>query len=189
MGATTYRIMSGYAEEGQPGTEALADLTKVVFSSTLSEPLWWANTQLVTQDAVEAVREMKDNGSKSMRTMGSVSLCRSLLAAGLRTASAWSSFRSSPAAPARTASTTAIPMLRSRWSAAARSTVASSCSSTFRRFWLGRPEPRPDTDTDDGVIGCVLGTSSGWVERVRRQPEVALAQPVPTLDIGHPRLQ
>ena len=83
MGATTYRIMSGYAEEGEPGTEALADLSKVVFSSTLSEPLSWANTQLVTQDAVEAVREMKDNGSKSMRTMGSVSLCRSLLTAGL----------------------------------------------------------------------------------------------------------
>ena len=83
MGANTYRVMSGYASEGEPGTEALADLSKVVFSSTLSEPLSWANTQLVTQDAVEAVREMKRNGSDSMRTMGSVTLCRSLLSAGL----------------------------------------------------------------------------------------------------------
>ena len=83
MGANTYRVMSGYASEGEPGTEALADLSKVVFSSTLSEPLSWANTQLVTQDAVEAVREMKSNGSDSMRTMGSVTLCRSLLSAGL----------------------------------------------------------------------------------------------------------
>ena len=41
------------------------------------------NTQLVTQDAVEAVREMKDNGSDPMRTMGSLTLCRSLLNAGL----------------------------------------------------------------------------------------------------------
>jgi len=83
MGATTYRVMSRFAIEGEPGTEALADLSKVVFSSTLSEPLAWANTQLVAQDAVEAVRAMKDKGSRSMRTIGSLTLCRSLLMAGL----------------------------------------------------------------------------------------------------------
>jgi dihydrofolate reductase len=83
MGATTYRLMSGLAAEGEPGTEALADLPKVVFSSTLREPLTWPNTRLVAQDAVEAVRAMKDDGSESMRTMGSLSLCRSLVAAGL----------------------------------------------------------------------------------------------------------
>ena len=83
MGATTYRVMSGYAAEGEPGTEALAALPKVVFSRTLREPLAWPNTQLVARDAVEAVREMKDEGSKSMRTMGSLTLCRALLAAGL----------------------------------------------------------------------------------------------------------
>jgi dihydrofolate reductase len=58
-------------------------MSKVVFSTTLSEPLSWANTQLVTRDPVEAVREMKDRGSKSMRTIGSLTLCRSLLRAGL----------------------------------------------------------------------------------------------------------
>jgi dihydrofolate reductase len=83
MGATTYRVMSGYAEEGEPGTGSLASLSKVVFSSTLREPLSWANTQLVARDAVEAVREMKDDGSESMRTMGSLTLCRALLRAGL----------------------------------------------------------------------------------------------------------
>ena len=60
-----------------------AGLSKVVFSSTLREPLAWPNTQLIARDAVEAVREMKDKGSRSMRTMGSLSLCRSLLKAGL----------------------------------------------------------------------------------------------------------
>jgi dihydrofolate reductase len=45
--------------------------------------LSWPNTRLVSQDAVEAVREMKENGAEPMRTMGSVSLCRSLLSAGL----------------------------------------------------------------------------------------------------------
>jgi dihydrofolate reductase len=83
MGANTYRLMSGLATDGEPGTDALAGLSKVVFSSTLTEPLSWANTQLITQDPVEAVREMKDRDIKSMRTMGSLTLCRSLLNAGL----------------------------------------------------------------------------------------------------------
>jgi dihydrofolate reductase len=83
MGANTYRVMSGFASDGEPGTEALAGLNKLVFSNTLTEPLEWANTQLVAGDAVAAVQAMKRDGSDSMRTMGSVSLCRSLLAAGV----------------------------------------------------------------------------------------------------------
>jgi dihydrofolate reductase len=83
MGATTYRVMSRFAAEGEPGTEALAGMSKVVFSSTLSEPLAWSNTQLVAGDPVEAVREMKATGSESMRTIGSLTLCRALLHAGL----------------------------------------------------------------------------------------------------------
>jgi dihydrofolate reductase len=83
MGANTYRTMAGFAAEGEPGTEALGGLPKVVFSSTLTEPLAWENSRLVTGDPVEAVREMKATGTESMRTMGSLMLCRSLLAAGL----------------------------------------------------------------------------------------------------------
>ena len=83
MGATTYRVMSGFAAEGEPGTEALAGMSKVVFSTTLSEPLSWPNTRLVAQDPVEAVRAMKEKDSRSMRTIGSLTLCRSLLRAGL----------------------------------------------------------------------------------------------------------
>jgi dihydrofolate reductase len=83
MGATTYRVMSRFAAAKEPGTDALAAMSKVVFSTTLSEPLSWANTQLVTRDTVEAVREMKAKGSKSMRTIGSLTLCRSLLSVGL----------------------------------------------------------------------------------------------------------
>ena len=83
MGANTYRLMSRLATDGEPGTDALASLSKVVFSSTLTEPLSWANTQLISHDPVEAVSEMKDKGVRSMRTMGSLTLCRSLLNAGL----------------------------------------------------------------------------------------------------------
>ena len=56
-------------------------MSKVVFSKTLSEPLVWMNTQLVTREAVEAVREMKTGETKRLRTIGSLALCRSLLKA------------------------------------------------------------------------------------------------------------
>jgi len=84
MGAKTYRLMSGFAAEGEPGTDALAGMSKIVFSSTLKEPLDWPNTELIDRDAAEAVREMKDrDDARAMRTLGSISLCRSLLQAGL----------------------------------------------------------------------------------------------------------
>ena len=92
MGAHTYRVMYGFvsdyaASESDETAEkgAMAELTrlpKVVFSSTLAAPLSWANTQLVRRDAVEAVAAMKRNGT-SMSTLGSLTLCRSLLEAGL----------------------------------------------------------------------------------------------------------
>jgi len=83
MGANTYRLMSELASGGEPGTDALAGLSKIVFSTTLKEPLSWPNTQLVDRDAVEAVRELKETGTAPMRTIGSLALCRSLLSAGL----------------------------------------------------------------------------------------------------------
>lgn len=94
MGANTYRLMSGFAEaqsseadeaasdEGA-ATAALANASKVVFSSTLQAPLSWPNTRLIGGDAVEAVAAMKRDGDSPMRTLGSISLCRSLLRAGL----------------------------------------------------------------------------------------------------------
>jgi dihydrofolate reductase len=86
MGANTYRLMSGLGAD-TPNEDAtmdeLANASKVVFSSTLQPPLSWPNTRLISEDAVEAVREMKREGNRSMRTLGSLSLCRSLLKAGL----------------------------------------------------------------------------------------------------------
>jgi len=81
MGATTYRLMSGFAAEmaDDPGVAALTSSRKVVFSSTLDAPLSWANTELVKGDAVEFVRDMKRRDPRPLRTVGSVSLCRSLL--------------------------------------------------------------------------------------------------------------
>src|SRR5690606_6159946 len=80
MGANTYRLMSGMsaqavASEGgfSPEEEAslagLAAVPKVVFSSTLEAPLPWPNTELVSGDAVEAVRAMKRDGDRPLRTL------------------------------------------------------------------------------------------------------------------------
>jgi len=95
MGATTYRLMSGFAQGQVPeGTEEfreseeatldeLSRAPKVVFSSTLEEPLTWASSTLVRTDAVEAVRELKATSPRLLSTLGSLSLSRSLLRAGL----------------------------------------------------------------------------------------------------------
>ena len=83
MGATTYRLMSGMAASGEEGIDELTKQSKVVFSSTLTEPLAWANTRLITGDAVEAVRAMKEDSRIGLRTLGSVSLCRALMTAEL----------------------------------------------------------------------------------------------------------
>jgi len=83
MGANTYRLMYGLTKEGEPGTDVLGGMSKVVFSSTLSDPLEWENSTLVAGDAAESVREMKKSGDRPMRTIGSLTLCRSLLEAGL----------------------------------------------------------------------------------------------------------
>src|SRR5215213_2515965 len=77
--------MSGFAEQmpDEPSMAALTATPKVVFSSTLREPLSWANTELVGTPAVEAVRAMKQQTGPPLHTLGSLALCRSLLRAGL----------------------------------------------------------------------------------------------------------
>src|SRR5918998_2612802 len=91
MGANTYRLMSGFAAGETPaGTDEftadeeasvdeLTRATKVVFSTSLEEPLTWGNATLERGDAVEVVRAMKKDGSGLMSTIGSISLCRALL--------------------------------------------------------------------------------------------------------------
>ena len=49
----------------------------------MKAPLSWANTELVDGDPVETVQDMKRRDSRPLRTIGSLSLCRSLLEAGV----------------------------------------------------------------------------------------------------------
>lgn len=83
MGATTYLLMSAFAANQTEGVDSLDDVPKYVFSSTLEEPLTWSNSTLVRDDAVEFVRNLKEKSDHALRTLGSISLCRALLTAGL----------------------------------------------------------------------------------------------------------
>lgn len=67
MGANTYRLMSNFATRESPaGTDGftadedsvdgLTRGSKLVFFASLEEPLAWANSTLVLDDSVEAVR-------------------------------------------------------------------------------------------------------------------------------------
>ena len=81
MGATTYRLMSEMAASGE--FTGLDEIPKVVFSSTLDDPLTWANSRLVSGDPVEAVRDLKRDSATPLHTLGSLRLARSLLRAGV----------------------------------------------------------------------------------------------------------
>lgn len=84
MGANTYRTMAGIVtEQDDPTFERMARLRKIVYSSTIQPPLAWENSELRRQDAVADVRQAKEHETGLMRTIGSLSLSRSLLAAGL----------------------------------------------------------------------------------------------------------
>ena len=94
MGANTYRLMSSMSEEAAAGgagfsaeesssLTGLAAVPKLIFSSTLQTPLAWSNSKLVSGDAVEAVTELKRTETGTLGTLGSLSLCRTLLTAGL----------------------------------------------------------------------------------------------------------
>ena len=151
MGATTCPRHVEFAAAGEPGTDVLAGFSKVVFSTTLSEPLSWANTQLVAQDPVEAVREMKDKASKSMRTIGSLTLCRSLLKAGLVDRFRVVVFPVITGSSGRERIYDGYPDVALEMTSGRTPLMAASnCSSTFRRFWLGRRAltgPTPDRHT------------------------------------------
>ncbi len=85
MGATTYRLMSEFAAgmPDDPGLAALTAVPKIVFSSTLKAPLSWANSELIDADGVGTVKDLKQREERPLRTVGSLSLARSLLEAGV----------------------------------------------------------------------------------------------------------
>ena len=84
FGATTFREFRRFVVEyDEPYYDSLTRLPKIVFSRTLAEPLGWQNSTLITEDAVTAVARLKRETDLAMRSHGSITLNRALLAAGL----------------------------------------------------------------------------------------------------------
>jgi dihydrofolate reductase len=59
------------------------ELPKVMFSRTPEEPLEWNNSRLARANLVDEVRSPKAEGDEPLRTMGSLSVVKALLEAGL----------------------------------------------------------------------------------------------------------
>ncbi|MHA6694900.1 dihydrofolate reductase family protein [Homoserinimonas sp. A520] len=84
FGATTFRQFRKFvAEYDEPYYDRMNELPKIVFSSTLEEPLGWQNSTLTNEDAATAIERLKRTTDVPMRSHGSISLNRALLAAGL----------------------------------------------------------------------------------------------------------
>jgi dihydrofolate reductase len=84
FGATTFRQFSKFITIfDEPYYDSLTALPKLVFSSSLEAPLDWENSTVVNEDAVTAIERLKRTTDVPMRSHGSISLNRALLAAGL----------------------------------------------------------------------------------------------------------
>lgn len=90
FGATTFRaftsMLAASTEESDvrdPWVDQMRRLPTTVLSSTLAEPLDWPDATVVGGDAVEAVARLKEESDVPLRSHGSLSLNRALMAAGL----------------------------------------------------------------------------------------------------------
>ena len=86
VGRRTFEGLRAYwrgNDEDTTGTsDYLDDVAKYVVSSTLTDP-GWEHTTVLSGDAVEEVRALKDGDGEDIVLTGSISLSHTLLAAGL----------------------------------------------------------------------------------------------------------
>jgi dihydrofolate reductase len=80
MGRVTYEALAAVAAGSD---DPMTTQPKVVVSSTLREPLTWANTRLISGDAGPAIGSLKRESEVPLRTVGSLTLVRSLFGLGL----------------------------------------------------------------------------------------------------------
>jgi len=84
MGRVTYEIMArSWASSPDPLAGPMNSLPKLVFSTTLAGPLAWNNAQLAKNGPAEEVSALKGQPGDPLRTIGSITLVRHLMAAGL----------------------------------------------------------------------------------------------------------
>jgi dihydrofolate reductase len=90
FGANTYRafaqMLASSAEDSEvrdPWVTRMRSLPATVVSTTLEGPLDWPDATLVSGDAVDVVARLKEESEVPLRSHGSLSMNRALMAAGL----------------------------------------------------------------------------------------------------------
>ncbi|MFF6827487.1 dihydrofolate reductase family protein [Streptomyces longwoodensis] len=90
FGATTYRaftqMLASSTEESEvrdPWVTRMRNLPATVVSTTLEEPLDWPDATVAKGDAVDVVARLKAESDVPLRSHGSLSMNRALMAAGL----------------------------------------------------------------------------------------------------------
>ena len=90
LGGNTYRAFarmlassSVESEVRDPWVTRMRNLPTTVVSTTLEGPLDWPDATLVSGDAVDVVARLKEESAVPLRSHGSLSMNRALMAAGL----------------------------------------------------------------------------------------------------------
>jgi dihydrofolate reductase len=90
FGATTFRqfvqMLAEATEESDvrdPWVTRMRNVPAIVVSSTLERRLDWPDATVVSGDAVDVVRRLKEESEVPLRSHGSLSMNRALMAAGL----------------------------------------------------------------------------------------------------------
>jgi dihydrofolate reductase len=90
FGANTYRLfaemLASSTEESEvrdPWVTRMVSLPAIVVSSRLEEPLDWVDGTVMRGDAVDVVASLKEESEVPLRSHGSLSMNRALMAAGL----------------------------------------------------------------------------------------------------------
>ncbi|MET3934111.1 dihydrofolate reductase family protein [Arthrobacter sp. OAP107] len=90
FGANTYRafarMLASSSEDSDvrdPWVTRMTNLPATVVSRTLQEPLDWPDAAVVSGDAIDVVTRLKEESDVPLRSHGSLSMNRALMAAGL----------------------------------------------------------------------------------------------------------
>jgi dihydrofolate reductase len=90
FGANTYRLfarmLASSTEESEvsdPWVTRMVSLPAIMVSTTLEGPLDWIDATVVRADAVDVVARLKEESEVPLRSHGSLSMNRALMAAGL----------------------------------------------------------------------------------------------------------
>jgi hypothetical protein len=90
FGANTYRAFVGMLASGtedsdvrDPWVTRMVNLPATVVSTTLEEPLDWPDATVAHGDAVDVIARLKEQSEVPLRSHGSLSMNRALMAAGL----------------------------------------------------------------------------------------------------------